>query len=101
MQEAWLAIKHGAAALGLVSIMPSGPGVISEEMIAEIAAIAPPGMATFLLTSKQDVDYSIVSQHQRCRVNTLQLLDRLERGSYDATKRSAGHQDRAVKVGWV
>lgn len=79
--EAWLAIQYGASALGLVSEMPSGPGVISEEAIAEIAAVAPPGVATFLLTSKLDAD-SIIAQQRRCRVNTLQLVDRLERGSY-------------------
>lgn len=39
--EAALAIRHGAAALGLVSAMPSGPGVIAEETIAEIAATVP------------------------------------------------------------
>ena len=33
-QEATLAIRHGAAALGLVSAMPSGPGVIDEARIA-------------------------------------------------------------------
>ena len=33
IEEANLAISYGASALGLVSEMPSGPGVISEEMI--------------------------------------------------------------------
>ena len=36
--EAALAVRHGADALGLVSEMPSGPGVISEDRIAEISA---------------------------------------------------------------
>ena len=35
--EAQLAIRHGASALGLVSAMPSGPGPIAEELIAEMA----------------------------------------------------------------
>lgn len=82
VEEAWLAIKHGASALGLVSEMPSGPGVISEEQIAEIAANVPPGVATFLLTSKQDAQ-AIIEQQRRCRCNTLQLVDRLESGSYE------------------
>ena len=38
LDEARLAITAGAQALGLVSVMPSGPGVISESLIAEIAA---------------------------------------------------------------
>ena len=79
--EAQLAIKYGASALGLVSAMPSGPGVISEERIAEIAAAAPPGVATFLLTCQQDAD-AIIAQQRHCRVNTLQLVDRLLAGTY-------------------
>jgi len=79
--EAALAIRHGAAALGLVSAMPSGPGVIAEETIAEIAATVPPGVATFLLTSRRDAD-SIITQQRRCRVNTLQLCDSVEPGCH-------------------
>lgn len=79
--EAQIAIRHGASALGLVSAMPSGPGVIAEEMIAEIAAFVPPGVATFLLTSKRDAD-SIVVQQGRCRVNTIQLCDSVEPGCH-------------------
>lgn len=37
-EEAQTAVRYGASALGLVSSMPSGPGVIGEDMIAEIAA---------------------------------------------------------------
>ena len=79
--EAQIAIRHGAAALGLVSAMPSGPGVIAEETIVEIAAIVPPGVATFLLTSKRDAD-SIIAQQRRCRTNTIQLCDSVESGCY-------------------
>src|SRR6266568_8152956 len=81
IEEAWLAIEHGASALGLVSEMPSGPGVISEDLIAEIAATIPPAIGSFLLTSKQDVG-SIVQQQRRLGVNTIQICDRLERGSH-------------------
>jgi phosphoribosylanthranilate isomerase len=79
--EAWMAIDHGASAIGLVSAMPSGPGPIPEELIAEIAAIVPPGVASFLLTCKQDVA-SIIDQQRRLRVNTIQICDRLEEGTY-------------------
>lgn len=79
--EAALAIRHGAAAVGLVSAMPSGPGVIAEETIAEIAATAPPGVATFLLTSRREAD-SIMAQQRRCRVNTLQLVDAVAPGCH-------------------
>jgi|SRR5579871_4231408 len=80
-EEARLAIDCGASALGLVSEMPSGPGVVSEALIAEIVAGAPPSIATFLLTSKQDTA-SIIAQQRRTHANTLQLCDRLEQGCY-------------------
>ena len=79
--EAALAIRHGGAAVGLVSAMPSGPGVIAEETIAEIAATIPPGVASFLLTSRRDAD-AIIAQQRRCRVNTLQLCDAVEPGCH-------------------
>lgn len=80
--EARLAIQHGASALGLVAEMPSGPGVISEEAIAEIAAKVPPGVSSFLLTSRQEAQ-AIIAQHRRCRTNVIQICDRLISGSYD------------------
>jgi len=80
--EAWMAIEHGASAIGLVSAMPSGPGPIAEELIAEIAAPVPPGVASFLLTCKQDVA-SIIDQQSRTRVNTIQICDRLVDGTYE------------------
>jgi phosphoribosylanthranilate isomerase len=79
--EAELALGQGAAALGLVSAMPSGPGVISEEEIASIVDALPPSTETFLLTSHQDVD-AIIDQTARCGSSTLQLVDRLEREDY-------------------
>jgi phosphoribosylanthranilate isomerase len=87
VEEARLAIEYGASALGLVSEMPSGPGVIAEDLIAQIAAVIPPPVASFLLTCKQDAA-SIIAQQRRCRTNTIQLCDRLEHGSY-ATLRAA------------
>ena len=80
--EAWMAIEHGASAIGLVSAMPSGPGPIAEELIAEIAAPVPPGVASFLLTCKQDAA-SIIDQQRRTRVNTIQICDRLVDGTYE------------------
>ncbi len=76
-----MAIEHGAAAVGLVSEMPSGPGVIAEESIQEIAARVPPTIGSFLLTCSQEVDF-IVEQQKRLRVNTIQICDRLGEGSH-------------------
>jgi len=87
LAEAWMAIRAGAAAVGLVSSMPSGPGVISEASIAEIAAQIPPPIATFLLTSNQDPE-AIIAQQHRCRTNTLQICDRLPRGAHQHLRRA-------------
>ncbi|MBU7046494.1 MAG: phosphoribosylanthranilate isomerase [Theionarchaea archaeon] len=75
-----MAINYGASAVGLVSDMPSGPGVISEELIAEIAATIPPCVSSFLLTSKQDAQ-SIITQQKSTGVNTIQICDRFK-GDY-------------------
>jgi phosphoribosylanthranilate isomerase len=72
--EAWLAIRYGASALGLVSAMPSGPGVIGEDDIAQITAALPPAVSSFLLTSQQH-SRAIIAQQQRCSTSTLQLVD--------------------------
>jgi len=77
-----MVIEHGASAIGLVSAMPSGPGPIPEELIAEIAATVPPGVSSFLLTCRQDAA-SIIDQQRRLRVNTIQICDRLAGGSHE------------------
>jgi phosphoribosylanthranilate isomerase len=82
-----MAVAFGAAALGLVSHMPSGPGVIDDERIAEIAATVPPGVATFLLTCRQTVD-GIIEQQRFCRTNTIQICDHLTHGTYRELKQS-------------
>jgi len=87
VEEARLAIDYGASALGLVSHMPSGPGVIEEEQIAEIAAQVPPPIATFLLTCQQDAE-AIAAQQRRCGTNTIQICDRLTHGSYRELKQT-------------
>jgi phosphoribosylanthranilate isomerase len=76
-----MAIGQGASAVGLVSAMPSGPGVIAESLIAEIAAQLPPAIGSFLLTCQTDPE-KIIEQQKRLRVNTLQICDRLETSSY-------------------
>jgi phosphoribosylanthranilate isomerase len=85
--EARRAIAYGADALGLVSHMPSGPGVIGEDTIAEIAALVPPPVATFLLTSATETE-AIIAQHHRCRTNTIQLCDKLTRGTHADLRRA-------------
>ncbi len=81
VEEAALAIDCGASALGLVSSMPSGPGVISDQLIAEIVATVPPPIGTFLLTSRTRVA-DIIEQQHFCRTNTIQICDHLIHGTH-------------------
>ena len=74
VDEARLAIDAGAHALGLVSAMPSGPGVIADATIAQIAAAVALPTETFLLTSRTTAE-SIAAQHALARTTTLQLVD--------------------------
>jgi phosphoribosylanthranilate isomerase len=87
IDEAWMAIGHGASALGLVSEMPNGPGPIPEELIKEIAAVIPPAISSFLLTCRLDVD-EIIAQQKRLGVNTIQICDRLEKGSHEQLRKA-------------
>ena len=85
VDEARLAMTHGAGAIGLVSEMPSGPGVIAEEKIAEIVTTVGAEVDTFLLTSRRDPE-AIARQQRRTGVNTLQLCDELPEGGHEALR---------------
>jgi phosphoribosylanthranilate isomerase len=74
--EARLAVSVGASAIGLVSAMPSGPGPIPEELIAEIATGIAPPTETFLLTALTEAE-AIADQHRRCGTTALQLVDQV------------------------
>jgi phosphoribosylanthranilate isomerase len=80
-REAALAAGYGAAALGLVGRMPSGPGPIDDPLIALIAKTVPPPIATFLLTCETRAD-DIIAHHSRTLTNTLQLVDEPEISTY-------------------
>jgi phosphoribosylanthranilate isomerase len=82
LEEAMAAVRHGASALGLVSEMPSGPGVIPETLIAEIAGSIPPFITSVLLTSKRKPK-EVVDQHHRCGTNAIQICDDLDPGALD------------------
>jgi len=85
LEEAAMAIAAGADALGLVARMPSGPGPIADELIAEIAAAAPPPVATFLLTSETEPE-AVVDHVRRCGTNTVQLVDAVPEATYAALR---------------
>ena len=76
-----MALSAGVDALGLVGRMPSGPGPISDELIASITPSIPAGIASFLLTSEQSAA-AIVQHVQRTGANTVQIVDELTEGTY-------------------
>ena len=75
--ELELAVEAGATAAGLVSAMPSGPGPISEDVIAEIIAAAPSKIMTVLLTSQTELA-ALEDQLQRLKPRAVQLVDRVQ-----------------------
>lgn len=81
VEEAAMAVKYGASALGLVGKMPSGPGVIEDDLIKKIATTIPPPIASFLLTSEVKAE-AIIDHHYLTHTNTLQLVDYLEVDQY-------------------
>ncbi|MFA5848982.1 MAG: phosphoribosylanthranilate isomerase [Bacteroidales bacterium] len=85
IEEAKMAVDFGASALGLVAKMPSGPGVISDELILAISKTVPPPIATFMLTCETSAE-QIIAHHRRTLTNTIQIVDELKEGSYDLIK---------------
>lgn len=74
--EAQLAIDAGADALGLVGRMPSGPGPIADELIAEIAAAVPRPISSVLLTSEVHAD-AISAHVRRTRPTAVQVVSHI------------------------
>lgn len=79
--EAKLAIRLGADALGLVGRMPSGPGVVLDELAAQIVQQTPPPIATFMLTSETNVT-DIIAHQQRVGASTIQIVDAVAPETY-------------------
>jgi len=71
-----LAVKHGAAAVGFVSNMPSGPGVIPEETIAELVQATPYPVWSELLTSLTTLP-KLLAQYKRLKPAALQICQPL------------------------
>ncbi len=96
VEEARLAISHGADALGLVGKMPNGPGPIPDELIAAIAKTVFPPVASFLLTSEQSAP-AIIDHVKRVHTNTVQIVDELLEGTYSQIRGALPHL-RIVQV---
>ena len=71
-----MALGASAELLGLVSEMPSGPGVISLRQIENIVTARPADTMTVLLTSKRH-HQDILNQHDQVKTWGVQLVDKL------------------------
>ena len=90
IEEARLAVAYGAAAIGLVGRMPSGPGIITDELIHAIAKTVPPPIQTFLLTSETTTD-NIIEHHRKVNTTTIQIVDALSGREYHKIREAIPH----------
>ena len=81
IEEAKLAVAYGAAAIGLVGRMPSGPGIITDELIHSIAKTVLPPIHSFLLTSETTAE-AIIEHHNKVNTTTIQIVDALSGREY-------------------
>lgn len=95
--EAQVAIAAGADALGLVGAMPSGPGVVSDSTIAEVASHAPPPVATFLLTSEVTAD-GIAAHVEATRPSTVQIVSHIAEEESERLARLIPHVRRVQVI---
>lgn len=75
--EAALALAAGADVLGLVAAMPSGPGPISDDAIAEIAATLPAHVLSLLLTAETTAE-AIADHVRRTATRGVQIVSHIE-----------------------
>jgi phosphoribosylanthranilate isomerase len=90
IEEAKLAIAHGAAAIGLVGRMPSGPGIITDELIHSIAKTVLPPIDSFLLTSETTAE-AIIEHHNKVNTTTIQMVDALSGREYHKIREAIPH----------
>ena len=96
-QEADLAIKAGADALGLVVGMPSGPGVITEGMAARLAPLVPPPVASVLLTAQTRAEH-IAEEVLRTGVNTVQIVNHVDTSEHVRLRAQLPPSVRIIQV---
>jgi phosphoribosylanthranilate isomerase len=90
IEEASLAIAQGAAAIGLVGRMPSGPGIITDELIHSIAKTVLPPIDSFLLTSETTAE-AIIAHHNKVNTTTIQMVDALSGREYHKIREAIPH----------
>ena len=90
IEEAKLAIELGAASLGFVGPMPSGPGVIGDALIRKITKTIPPSISSFLLTSETKAQ-GIIAHYKKVHTSTIQLVDKINKQEYKVIRDELPH----------
>ncbi len=80
-EEADLALQAGADAIGLVTEMPTGPGMIADATARDIARTVLPGVETFLLTSRSAAQ-DIAEQVLDIGASAVQVVRHLDPAEY-------------------
>ncbi len=75
--EARIAVAAGADALGFVARMPSGANQIPDALIADLVALAPPPVATILLTSETTAE-AIAAHVRATRPAAVQIVAHID-----------------------
>jgi len=95
-----MAAAAGATHVGLVAAMPSGPGPIADDRIAEIVGAVPTGVTAVLLTAHTDAD-SIIGHARTTGVTAVQIVGEVPADVRLSIKAAAGSIDilQVVHVG--
>ncbi len=97
IEEAALAIRAGADAVGLVGEMPSGPGPIPDDLARAIAESITPPVNAFLLTARTTA--SDIADHVRyCGVSTVQIVQHIDPAESEELARLLPAAVRRVQV---
>ena len=98
--EVEMAAAAGATHVGLVAAMPSGPGPIAADRIAEIVGAVPTGVTAVLLTAHTDAD-SIIEHARTTGVTAVQIVGEVPSDVRLSIKAAAGSIDilQVVHVG--
>ena len=76
-----MAVDCGAAVIGLVGPMPSGPGVIDSHLARQIAQTVPTPIDTYLLTSSTSAA-DIVAHYREVKTTAIQIVDEMQEDVY-------------------
>lgn len=94
-EELEMAVAAGADGVGLVVGMKSGPGVISEALITDLASRTPPGVSRFLLSPETEAR-TLAEQSVRLGVDVIQVCDHVEPGVLQDLRRQVSARVVAV-----